>query len=154
MIELQTGCISIPELSLNMKPLGDRNGFIRAFPAGRYHEIRDTATGCIWYGTKERIYPDSAPIPMWFCFNSRDQLESVELYPQFGEDETVEGFPMDAEDSEQKFCAAWLQRFCGLTWENSGFSWGTICNDYDARSDSCGIVIRYTKDSQDRKEES
>ena len=145
MIELKTGSISFPDLSVTMSPFSSRETFLKEFPMGHYHQIQDAASGCAWYGAKEKIYPEDSEIPVWMCFNRDNQLESVEIYPQFGNLTALKGFPMDAEDSEQKYCAAWLQRYCGLTWENSGYSWGTIHNDYDVRSDSCGIVIRYTK---------
>ena len=146
MIELKTGEISFPDLKVTMGPLATMDSFQKCFPADRYHKIQDTASGCSWYGAKERLYDEDSEIPIWLCFNQHDQLESVELYPQFGDEECMEGFPMDAVDSEQKYCAAWLQRYCGLAWENTGFPWGTIHNDYDARSDSCGIVIRYNRE--------
>ena len=145
MIELETGAISFPALSVTLLPLCSREKFIEGFPKDHYHKLRDTASGCSWYGAKEKIYSEDAKVPVWLCFNRENQLESIELYPQFGDEDNTEGFPMDAEDSEQKYCSAWLQRYCNLTWEENGFPWGTIRNDYDARSDSCGIVIRYTK---------
>ena len=150
MIELRTGEISFPILNITMSPFSTRDHFLQQFPKEHYHQIQDSASGCTYYGAKEKIYGEDSEIPVWLCFNREDRLESVELYPQFGAEENLEGFPMDAEDSEQKYCSAWLQRYCGLTWENSGFSWGTIQNDYDVRSDSCGIVIRYTKENAER----
>ena len=145
MIELQTGAISFPSLSVTLCPLISRENFLTCFPQGRCHKLPGNASGCSWYGAKEKIYAEDTEVPIWLCFNREDRLETVELYPQFGCEENPEGFPMDAEETEQKYCAAWLQRFCSLPWENTGFPWGTIVNDYDARSDSCGIVIRYTR---------
>ena len=147
MIELNTGAISFPALSLTLSPLISRECFLTSFPQDRFHKLRDTVAGCSWYGAREKIYAEDTEVPIWFCFNRYDQLESVELYPQFACEENTTGFPLDAEESEQKYCAAWLQRYCSLTWENTGFPWGTIKNDYDARSDSCGIVIRYTRNA-------
>ena len=149
MIELNTGAISFPNLSLTLSPMSTRESFLSSFPQGRFHKLRDTASGCSWYGAKEKIYADDTEVPIWLCFNSDDRLSSVELYPQFACEMSPEGFPLDAEETEQKYCAAWLQKYCSLTWSDTGFPWGTICNDYDARSDSCGIVIRYSK--QDEK---
>ena len=147
MIELKTGEICFPGLAVTLSPLCSKDSFLGSFPENRYHQIQDAASGSTWYGAKEKIYEEDSEIPIWLCFNRKDQLISVELYPQFGDEDKMEGFPMDAEDSEQKYCAAWLQKYCSLAWENTGFPWGTIQNDYDARSDSCGIVIRYTKES-------
>ena len=145
MIELKTGAISFPALSVTLSPLTSRDSFLTIFPEGRYHKLRDTASGCSWYGAKEKIYAEDTAVPVWLCFNRDNQLSSIELYPQFGEEENTVGFPLDAEESEQKYCSAWLQRYCNLTWNNTGFPWGTITNEYDARSDCCGIVIRYNK---------
>lgn len=146
MIELKTGAISFPALSVTLSPLTSRDSFLTSFPKERYHKLQDSASGCSWYGAKEKLYDGDSAVPVWLCFNRDNQLETVELYPQFGGEENMEGFPIDAEETEQKYCSAWLQRYCNLTWTNTGFPWGTITNDYDARSDSCGIVIRYTRE--------
>lgn len=153
MIELDTGNLSFPELNLTLHPLISREVVTQQLPKGRFHQIQDSRTGYCWYGMREKIYKEDTEIPIWLCFDQDKRLESVELYPQFSSDESMEGWPQDAMDSEQKYCAAWLQRFCGLTWSDNGFPWGTIISDYDPRSDSCGIVIRYTKESTDRREE-
>lgn len=120
---------------------------------GKFHQIQDHKTGCFFLGMREKIYEEDGEIPLWLCFDKEQRLTSVEIYPQFGFGMAAEGFPSDAQESEQKYCAAWMQRFCGLTWKDTGFPWGTICSDYDSRSDSCGIVIRYTKECTDRREE-
>ena len=152
MIDLNTGNISLPASSLTMTPFCSLDTVTEGLKEGRVHRLQDERTGYSWYGLKEKVYENDTEIPIWLCFNSRHRLESVELYPQFSEGESMEGWPADAEDSEQKYCSAWLQRFCGLRWEDTGFPWGTIRNDYDSRSDSCGIVIRYTGESERREE--
>ena len=123
MIDLKTGSIAFPDLQVTMTPFCTMDCFQKAFPQERYHKLRDSANGCAWYGAKEKIYNEDTEIPIWLCFDSRGRLESVEIYPQFGDAECTEGFPMDAEDSEQKYCAAWQQKYCGLAWEDSGFPW-------------------------------
>lgn len=148
MIDLKTGRICFPDLKLELAPLSSLDAFLDQTPADRYHEIRQAGKEFTWYGLKEKIYEEDSVIPVWLRYDRENRLESVELYPQFCSCKKAQGLPSDAEDTEQKYCAAWLQRFCGLTWENSGYSWGTITTDYDARSDSCGIVIRYTKGSR------
>ena len=152
MIDLKTGNISLPASSLTITPFCSLDSVLGGLQEGQLHKIQDARSGHSWYGLKEKVYETGTEIPIWLCFNGRKRLESVELYPQFSDGEPMDGWPADAQDSEQKYCYAWLQRYCGLYWEENGFPWGTICNDYDSRSDSCGIVFRYTGESERREE--
>ena len=151
MIDLKTGTISFPELQLSLQPFSTRHFLQEQCPENRYHEMKSPESSYTWFGLKERICREDTVIPVWLRYSREGLLESVELFPQFGNTEEAQGLPQDALDTEQNYCAAWLQRFCGLSWRESGFPWGIIRTDYDARSDSCGIVIRYTKPERSEK---
>lgn len=145
MIDLTTGSITLPESSVVLTPLMEREEFLRTF-RGMVRPFCDIREGYLWYTIREKVYPDDSPVIIALCFNPQHRLQLVDFHPvESSFSRCADGFwSADQQEKEERSCLDWLESRTGIR-RSADYPWGLIRGGYEPSSADCCVSLFYSE---------
>ena len=145
MINIDNGDIVLENLQYILSHKTQIIDFENNYPKEFIRNISKLENGYTWFYIWGRIVKSDSVILISLCFDPKDEIQSVNIYPHVNFTTKLEWSDWTEKNliMEKMICDKWLSENFNLD-ETNKYNWGSINSLSDVRSGNSFIMLKYT----------